>query len=149
MEYKNIFHENPVEVRSFDGTSVPCFLSKLHVGWRVPGNLIAEVMICKDLLPVQVVIASMRQLIRLKEGRTAKVKDIPGFLTQCIASKVGNPVYCQQGGQPSVLPARWATGCLPLLSCKEILHRKKSFRYYLPKPVCHLPISPWARINNL
>jgi hypothetical protein len=31
----------------------------------------------------------MRQLIRLKEGRTAKVKDIPGFLTQCIASKVG------------------------------------------------------------
>jgi hypothetical protein len=32
----------------------------------------------------------MRQLIRLKEGRTAKVKDIPGFLTQCIASKVGN-----------------------------------------------------------
>jgi hypothetical protein len=51
----------------------------------------------------------MRQLIRLKEGRTAKVKDIPGFLTQCIASKVGNPVYCQQGGQPAAYhysPAR-------------------------------------------
>jgi hypothetical protein len=56
--------------------------------------------------------------------------------------RLPHPVYCQQGGQPSVLPARWATGCLPLLSCKEILHRKKSFRYYLPKPGCHLPKSP-------
>ena len=36
----------------------------------------------------QVVIASMRQLVRLKEGKTAKIKDIPGFLTQCIVSKV-------------------------------------------------------------
>ena len=30
----------------------------------------------------------MRQLVRLKEGKTAKIKDIPGFLTQCIVSKV-------------------------------------------------------------
>ena len=37
---------------------------------------------------LQVVIASMRQLVRLKEGKTAKIKDIPGFLTQCIVSKV-------------------------------------------------------------
>ena len=46
-----------------------------------------------DLLPpeihVKVVIASMRQLVRLKEGKTAKIKDIPGFLAQCISSKVG------------------------------------------------------------
>ena len=45
-----------------------------------------------DLLPpeihVKVVIASMRQLVRLKEGKTAKIKDIPGFLAQCISSKV-------------------------------------------------------------
>ena len=31
----------------------------------------------------------MRQLVRLKEGKTAKIKDIPGFLAQCISSKVG------------------------------------------------------------
>ena len=47
---------------------------------------------------MQVVIASMRQLVRLKEGQTAKVKDIPGFLTQCIASKVSigtqQSLYC-------------------------------------------------------
>ena len=36
----------------------------------------------------KVVIASMRQLVRLKEGKTAKINDIPGFLAQCIASKV-------------------------------------------------------------
>ena len=46
-----------------------------------------------DLLPpeihVKVVIASMRQLVRLQEGKTAKIKDIPGFLAQCISSKVG------------------------------------------------------------
>ena len=38
----------------------------------------------------KVVIASMRQLVRLKEGKTAKINDIPGFLAQCIASKVIN-----------------------------------------------------------
>jgi hypothetical protein len=38
--------------------------------------------------PAQVVIASMRQLVRLKEGKTAKITDIPGFLTQCMQGKV-------------------------------------------------------------
>ena len=30
----------------------------------------------------------MRQLVRLQEGKTAKIKDIPGFLAKCISSKV-------------------------------------------------------------
>ena len=37
---------------------------------------------------LKVVIASMRQLVRIQEGKTAKIKDIPGFLTQCIIGKV-------------------------------------------------------------
>ena len=44
----------------------------------------------KANFPWQVVIASMRQLVRLKEGKTAKITDIPGFLTQCMQSKVRN-----------------------------------------------------------
>ena len=44
----------------------------------------------------QVVIASMRQLIRMKEGKTAKIKDIPGFLSQCIQSKVGAQLHTAQ-----------------------------------------------------
>jgi hypothetical protein len=43
----------------------------------------------------QVVIASMRQLVRLQEGKTAKIKDIPGFLAQCIESKVTMLKYTQ------------------------------------------------------
>jgi hypothetical protein len=82
---------------------------------------------------VQVVIASMRQLIRLKEGRTAKVKDIPGFLTQCIASKVGNPVYCQQGGQPDAYPY------------------SPTRKYYTVKKLFKIPVQtlPWAGIIKL
>jgi hypothetical protein len=40
MEEKNNFHENPVEVRSFDGTtfdlgSVPNGVAKLYSKWKI------------------------------------------------------------------------------------------------------------------
>ena len=51
-------------------------------------NFVVLLPIYYGKLMLQVVIASMRQLVRLQEGKTAKIKDIPGFLTQCISSKV-------------------------------------------------------------
>ena len=60
----------------------------------------------------------MRQLVRLQEGKTAKIKDIPGFLAKCISSKVCFYVFFTEmfslflTGRFVKAPTPWSTSSL-------------------------------------